>query len=76
MTDSEYSAHFALWAILKAPLLIGTDITRMSNETRSILMAEEVCSPSLEGISRRHVGGMSPGASLSSVGASARLCVC
>lgn len=43
MTDAEYRTHFALWALLKAPLLIGCDVAHMSNETRSILLAREVC---------------------------------
>jgi alpha-galactosidase len=33
MTTTEYKAHFALWALLKAPLIIGCDITKMSYET-------------------------------------------
>lgn len=42
MTDKEYQAHFALWALLKAPLLIGCDITNMSESTKNILMNKEV----------------------------------
>jgi len=42
MTDTEYQAHFALWAILKAPLLIGCDVTRMSAATKATLLAKEV----------------------------------
>lgn len=30
MSDNEYQAHFALWALLKAPMLIGNDITDMT----------------------------------------------
>jgi alpha-galactosidase len=42
MTDNEYQAHFALWALLKAPLLIGCDITKMSEATKQILMNENI----------------------------------
>jgi alpha-galactosidase len=37
MTDREYEAHFSLWALLKAPLLIGCDLTNMSEATRRLL---------------------------------------
>lgn len=33
MTTTEYQSHFALWALLKAPLIIGCDITKMSEDT-------------------------------------------
>jgi hypothetical protein len=42
MTDSEYVTHFSLWAISKAPLLIGCDITNMSAATLAILTNPEV----------------------------------
>ncbi|CAF1074246.1 unnamed protein product [Rotaria sordida] len=42
MTDTEYIAHFSLWAISKAPLLIGCDVNKMSNTTLSILTNPEV----------------------------------
>jgi len=37
MTDAEYVSHFSIWAISKAPLLIGCDVTRMSNATLTTL---------------------------------------
>lgn len=37
MTDEEYKAHFALWAALKSPLLIGADIRHLSPEALTIL---------------------------------------
>lgn len=37
-----WQAHFALWALLKSPLLIGADIRSMSNDTQAILLAKEV----------------------------------
>jgi hypothetical protein len=42
MTDAEYVTHFSLWAISKAPLLIGCDVTRMSAATLSTLTNPEV----------------------------------
>lgn len=42
MTKNEYQAHFSLWAALKSPLLIGCDLTNMSNDTLQILGNEEV----------------------------------
>jgi alpha-galactosidase len=37
MSDMEYRSHFALWCLMAAPLLIGTDVRAMSPETRAIL---------------------------------------
>jgi len=42
LTFEESKSHFSLWALIKAPLLLGNDITKMSNETLSILTNEEV----------------------------------
>ena len=42
MSDVEYRTHFSLWAISKAPLIIGCDLTKMSNETFNILSNKEV----------------------------------
>eukprot|EP01121_Diplochlamys_sp_Union-15-3_P006182 TRINITY_DN16690_c0_g1_i1.p1 TRINITY_DN16690_c0_g1~~TRINITY_DN16690_c0_g1_i1.p1 ORF type:complete len:533 (-),score=115.43 TRINITY_DN16690_c0_g1_i1:83-1558(-) len=42
MTYDEYVTHFSLWCLAKAPLLIGCDVTKMSNETLSILTNPEV----------------------------------
>ncbi|CAF1364364.1 unnamed protein product [Rotaria sordida] len=42
MTDTEYVSHFSLWAISKAPLLIGCDVTKMSAATLSTLTNPEV----------------------------------
>ncbi|GJP49928.1 hypothetical protein CLOM_g9083 [Closterium sp. NIES-68] len=42
MRESEYRVHFSLWAIMKAPLLIGCDLSAASDETMSILSNEEV----------------------------------
>ena len=42
MTESEYRAHFSLWAILAAPLMAGNDIRSMSEPIRRMLTAREV----------------------------------
>ncbi|XP_052197407.1 alpha-galactosidase 1-like [Diospyros lotus] len=42
MTKNEYIVHFSLWAISKAPLLIGCDVRDMSNDTKEILFNKEV----------------------------------
>jgi len=42
MTTAEYISHFSLWALAKSPLLIGCDITKMSNITSNILTNTEV----------------------------------
>lgn len=42
MTYDEYRAHFSLWALAKAPLLVGCDVTTMSEETREIILNKEV----------------------------------
>jgi len=36
-TDSEYRAHFALWCLLAAPLMIGCDVRNMNDFTHSLL---------------------------------------
>jgi hypothetical protein len=42
MTDAEYVTHFSLWAISKAPLLIGCDVSKMTAATLSTLTNPEV----------------------------------
>ncbi|KAJ6758828.1 ALPHA-GALACTOSIDASE 2 [Salix koriyanagi] len=42
MTTEEYRSHFSIWALAKAPLLIGCDVRTMSNETLEILSNKEV----------------------------------
>ncbi|KAJ1265361.1 hypothetical protein BS78_08G070900 [Paspalum vaginatum] len=37
MTTEEYRSHFSIWALAKAPLLIGCDIRSLSNDTMVIL---------------------------------------
>ena len=42
MTLTEYKTHFSLWAISKAPLIIGCDITKMTKDVENILTNSEV----------------------------------
>jgi hypothetical protein len=42
MTTAEYVTHFSLWAISKAPLLIGCDVGKMSSATLATLSNPEV----------------------------------
>ena len=42
MTDTEYRAHFGMWAIAAAPLIAGNDLRSMSQATIDILTAPEV----------------------------------
>ncbi len=42
MTMPEYEAHFALWALLKAPLLIGNDLTNLKPDVLSLLGNQDI----------------------------------
>ncbi|XP_059633282.1 alpha-galactosidase 1-like [Cornus florida] len=42
MTKDEYISHFSLWAISKAPLLIGCDVRNATKETMQIISNSEV----------------------------------
>ncbi|GLJ35473.1 hypothetical protein SUGI_0713450 [Cryptomeria japonica] len=42
MTKEEHSSHFSIWALMKAPLLIGCDVRSLNNRTLKILSNEEV----------------------------------
>ncbi|THZ45776.1 hypothetical protein D6C90_04425 [Aureobasidium pullulans] len=37
LTYEEAKSHFTAWALLKSPLIIGTDLTRATNQTLNIL---------------------------------------
>ncbi|XP_076958267.1 alpha-galactosidase 3-like [Bidens hawaiensis] len=42
MSYLEYRSHFSIWALMKAPLLIGCDVRNMTAETFEILSNKEV----------------------------------
>ena len=42
LTPNEQYTHVSIWAMVGSPLLIGCDLTKMSDFTRAILMNDEV----------------------------------
>ncbi|KAH9746897.1 alpha-galactosidase 1 [Citrus sinensis] len=42
MTKDEYIVHFSIWAISKAPLLLGCDVRNMTDDTLEIVGNKEV----------------------------------
>jgi len=42
MTEFEEQTHFSFWAALKSPLIIGADITNISESSLSILLNQEI----------------------------------
>ncbi|XP_019195849.1 PREDICTED: alpha-galactosidase-like [Ipomoea nil] len=42
MTTEEYRSHFSIWALAKAPLIIGCDVRSIDNTTLEILTNKEV----------------------------------
>jgi alpha-galactosidase len=42
LTPDENRAHFAMWAILAAPLIAGNDLRSMDADTRAILTDKEI----------------------------------
>jgi alpha-galactosidase len=59
MTASEDHAHFALWAMLAAPLMAGNDLRTMSDEVRSVLTAPEIVAidQDARGVQARRIRG-------------------
>ena len=53
MTDTEYRAHFSLWADLAAPLLSGTDLRNPSPQTLAILGNREVIAVDQDPLTRQ-----------------------
>ncbi|MGH3768691.1 MAG: NPCBM/NEW2 domain-containing protein [Pseudonocardiaceae bacterium] len=42
MTTTEYTAHFSLWSLLSAPLLLGNDLRSLNGTTKGIVSNAEV----------------------------------
>jgi len=42
LTYDESKSHFTAWSLMKSPLLIGTDLPSVTNETLEILMNQEI----------------------------------
>ncbi|CAJ1952375.1 unnamed protein product [Sphenostylis stenocarpa] len=49
MTTEEYRAHFSIWALAKAPLLIGCDIRALDATTKELLSNKEVIALGVQG---------------------------
>ncbi|EPS71460.1 glycosyl hydrolase family-like protein, partial [Genlisea aurea] len=62
MAYQEYKSHFSIWALMKAPLLIGCDVRSMSPETFEIISNEEVISVNQDplGVQGRKVSTSGP----------------
>lgn len=41
-TEEEYQTHFSLWAMMNSPLMIGCDVRKLTDETKKILMNEDI----------------------------------
>ncbi|KAM3256139.1 hypothetical protein ACQJBY_048953 [Aegilops geniculata] len=42
MTIEEYRSHFSIWALAKAPLILGCDVSSMTPETKDIISNQNV----------------------------------
>ncbi|WP_222853583.1 NPCBM/NEW2 domain-containing protein [Fodinicola acaciae] len=42
MTDTEYRAHFSLWSLLNAPLILGNDLRSIPAATKAIIGSPDV----------------------------------
>jgi alpha-galactosidase len=42
MTNVEFRSHFSLWAVMAAPLLIGTDVRKIKHDDLEILLNKDV----------------------------------
>ena len=42
LTPTEERSHFALWAVAKSPLILGTDLTKMSAELLALVTNPEL----------------------------------
>ena len=52
-TDTEYRAHFSLWCLLAAPLILGVDPSDMSPETKAIVMNRELIAVDQDALGRQ-----------------------
>lgn len=48
--DLESRSHFSMWAVMKAPLIIGTDVTKMTPATLATLSNREVIAINQDGL--------------------------
>ena len=50
MSPGEQRAHFALWCLLKSPLLVSADLRTISREALAILQARELLAVNQDGL--------------------------
>ena len=55
MTTAEYRSQFAIWSLLKAPLLISTNVMNMSADTLDILSKREIIAINQDSLVRREL---------------------
>jgi alpha-galactosidase len=53
LTDTEYRAHFSLWALMAAPLIAGNDVANMSAATREILLNRDMIAVNQDPLGRQ-----------------------
>jgi len=53
MTRDESLTHMSLWAVLAAPLLAGNDLSKMTEETKSILLNQDVIAIDQDGLGKQ-----------------------
>ncbi len=41
-SDEEYQTHFALWAMMNSPLMIGCDVRSLNDQTRTLLLNKDL----------------------------------
>ncbi|MCL2634755.1 MAG: glycoside hydrolase family 27 protein [Oscillospiraceae bacterium] len=41
-SDTEYRSHFAIWAMMNSPLMLGCDVRNMTDETKAIITNKDV----------------------------------
>ena len=44
LSHEEEKTHFALWAVMKAPLIIGCDLATISSQSLAIIKNKEIIS--------------------------------
>ena len=59
MTETEYRTHFALWAMMNAPLLIGTDLREATPATMAIYLNQDLIALDQDklGVQAQVIGG-------------------
>ena len=53
LTSEEEKTHFALWAISKAPLILGSDMSKISKESFEIITNKEIIALNQDPVSKQ-----------------------